>query len=144
MPRSNINKICTEYNVYIEYTRFTMYIVCTLRLEKTYTSFSIRPLRDCRSFLRYPNTSKQSSSSASSKFASIAKYTPERPPPSLNEEEIEKLIPCNSFLIKVSWINTHLQCTTIGPAAGLVANLLPTTALTRLLNSSSALLKGQV
>lgn len=37
------------------------------------TTFSIRPLRDCRNILRYPKTWKQSSSSANSMFASIAK-----------------------------------------------------------------------
>lgn len=47
------------------------------------TTFSIRPFLDCRNFFRKPNTWKQSSSSASSMLASMARYTPERPPPSL-------------------------------------------------------------
>lgn len=49
------------------------------------TTFSMSPFRDCRNFFKYPNTWKQSSSSANSIFASIAQYTPDLPPPSLRK-----------------------------------------------------------
>lgn len=39
-------------------------------------------------------------------------------------------------------MTTHLQCTTIGPDSFLIVE--PTTALTRLLNSITALPNGQV
>lgn len=51
--------------------------------NKKLTRFSIIPFRDLRSILKYPKMLKQSSSSANSKLASIAKYTPDLPPPSL-------------------------------------------------------------
>lgn len=47
------------------------------------TTFSMSPFLDCRNFFKYPNTWKQSSSSANSIFVSMAKYTPDLPPPSL-------------------------------------------------------------
>lgn len=50
---------------------------------KVLTRVSIMPFLDWRNIFKYPKTSKQSSSSANSKLASMAKNTPDLPPPSL-------------------------------------------------------------
>lgn len=63
------------------------YVINIIDKKSNYllTSVSIIPFLDCLSIFKYPNTSKVSSSSASSKFASMDKNTPDLPPPSLEK-----------------------------------------------------------
>jgi len=53
------------------------------------TKVSIKPFLACRSFFKYLYIWKTPSSSAKSKLASIAKYIPVLPPPSLKEDKVE-------------------------------------------------------
>lgn len=62
----NMSILNCSVHLFIEWPSHTTYGLA-------HTKFSISPFLDCLSFLKYPNTSKQSSSSANSKFASIAR-----------------------------------------------------------------------